>query len=102
MSVANRNSYDSGASADAQGNLHTVIGQLESLLALRTRQVNTAMADFRAQGVSDEYHGKELRWKAAATEVQKIITLVKSLLTDNDGSAATAQSRAKTAVDNIG
>lgn len=102
MATSDRNSYDSGASSDAQGNLHTVIGNLESVMATRTRQVNAAMANFRAQGVSDEYHGKELRWKSAADEVSKIITLVKKLLTDNDGSAATAQSKAKTAVNNIG
>ena len=102
MSTANRNSYDAGASAAAQANLQRVVGQLETVLAARDRQVNAAMADFRAQGVSDEYHGKELRWKSAANEVHKIITLVKSLLGDNDGSAQTAQSRAAAAVNNIG
>lgn len=99
--VADRNSYDTAASADAQGNLHTVIGNLESVLNTRDAQVKAAMANFTADGVSDEYHGKELQWKSAATEVRSIITLVKTLLTKNDDSATQAQAKAKSAVANM-
>lgn len=98
MSTTNRNSYDTAASGDAQGNLQTVVGNLETLLNTRDGQVKAAMANFTADGVSDEYHGKELQWKSAATEVRTIIALAKTLLGKNDSSAGTAQSRAKAAV----
>jgi uncharacterized protein YukE len=97
-----RRSYDSGASGDAQSNLHAVIGRLEELIAARDRQVKTAMADFTADGVADEYHGKEQRWNRASTEVKNIITLLKTTLEQNDGTAQSTIQRAKAAVDNIG
>lgn len=95
---SDRNSYDTATSGETQGNLQTVIGNLEAVLAHRDRQVNAAMANFRADGVSDEYHGKELQWKSAAQEVRTIIALVKTTLAKNDGSAHTAQAKAKSAV----
>ena len=60
------------------------------------------MADFTADGVADEYHGKELRWNDASQEVKNIIQLLKSTLEKNDGTAQHTLSRAKAAVDNIG
>lgn len=60
------------------------------------------MSDFTADGVADEYHGKEQRWNRASQEVKNIITLVKSTLEKNDGTAQSTIARAKAAVDNIG
>lgn len=97
-----RNSFDTAASADAQSNLHAVIAQLESVLSTRDAQVKAAMADFTADGVSDEYHAKEQRWQAAAAEVRGIITLLKSVLHENDATAQATLARAKAAVGNIG
>ncbi|GGV02388.1 pore-forming ESAT-6 family protein [Streptomyces spectabilis] len=97
-----RRSYDTGASADVQGGLHVVIGQLERVLGDRDRAVKAAMADYQADGVSDEYHGKEVRWNQAANEVREIIRLVRSTLEENDGTAQTTLSRARAAVNNIG
>jgi hypothetical protein len=99
---ADRRSYDTGASADAQGNIQAVVGRLEEVIAARDRQVKAAMSDFTADGVADEYHGKEQRWNRASQEVKNIITLVKSTLEKNDGTAQSTLSRAKAAVDNIG
>ncbi|MEU0834713.1 hypothetical protein ABZ339_24870, partial [Streptomyces sp. NPDC005969] len=62
---SDRRAYDTGASADAQGNIQVVIARLEEVIAARDGQVKAAMADFAADGVSDEYHGKELRWNRA-------------------------------------
>lgn len=98
MSQTDRNSYDTSASADAQGNLHTVIGQLETVLNTRDAQVKAAMANFTATGVSDEYQGKELQWNKAAAEVRTIIGLVKSLLGENDATAQSTLAKAKAAV----
>ncbi|KIZ13368.1 pore-forming ESAT-6 family protein [Streptomyces natalensis] len=99
---ADRRSYDTGASAEAQTNLQSVIARLESLIGERDRQVKAAMADFSADGVSEQYHGAEQRWNRSATEVRSIIHLLRSTLEKNDGTAHTALQRAKAAVDGIG
>ncbi len=96
-----RNSYDTSASADAQGNLQSIISQLETVLSTRDKQVKAAMANFRADGVSDEYQGKEAQWNSAAGEVRSIIALVRTTLAKNDDSALHAQGRAKAAVNSI-
>ncbi|MFE2166708.1 pore-forming ESAT-6 family protein [Streptomyces sp. NPDC059447] len=97
-----RRSYDLGASTEAQGNIKAVIGQLERLIAERDAQVAAAMADFTADGVSDDYHAKEQRWKNASQEVKNIIHLLNTTLEKNDGTAQQTIQRAKAAVDNIG
>ncbi|MDT0613897.1 pore-forming ESAT-6 family protein [Streptomyces lancefieldiae] len=97
-----RRSYDTGASADVQTSLHGVIAQLERVLTDRDRAVKAAMAEFQADGVSDEYHGKEVRWNRAAAEVREIIRLVRTTMEQNDGTAQSTLAKARAAVDNIG
>lgn len=97
-----RRSYDTGASSEVQGSLGTIIGQLERVLGDRDRAVKAAMTEFQADGVSDEYHGKEARWNRAANEVREIIRLVRTTLEQNDGTAQSTLSKARAAVDNIG
>ncbi|MFD7505349.1 pore-forming ESAT-6 family protein [Streptomyces sp. NPDC059850] len=97
-----RNSYDMGASGEVQGSLQGIIGHLERVLADRDRAVKTAMADFKADGVSDEYHSKEVRWNRAADAVREIIGLVRSTLEQNDSTAQSTLAKAKAAVDKIG
>lgn len=99
---SDRRSYDTGASADAQSNIQAVIARLETVMNERDAQVKEAMADFTADGVADEYHGKELRWKSASNEVRNIIQLLRSTLEKNDATAQQTLTRAKSAVDNIG
>ncbi|MFF9406284.1 pore-forming ESAT-6 family protein [Streptomyces anandii] len=97
-----RRSYDTGASGEVQVSLQGVIGQLERVLNDRDRAVKAAMADFTADGVSDEYHGKEVRWHHAASEVREIIRLVRTTLEQNDGTAHSTMAKARAAVDAIG
>ncbi|MCQ9135453.1 pore-forming ESAT-6 family protein [Streptomyces hilarionis] len=97
-----RRSYDTGASGEVQGGLQGIVAQLERVLADRDKAVKAAMADFQADGVSEEYHGKELRWNRAANEVRSIIQLVRTTLEDNDGTAQSTMAKARAAVDNIG
>ncbi|WP_329410124.1 pore-forming ESAT-6 family protein [Streptomyces sp. NBC_00704] len=97
-----RRSYDTGASGEVQGGLQGIAAQLERVLADRDKAVKAAMADFQADGVSEEYHGKELRWNRAANEVRSIIQLVRTTLEDNDGTAQSTMAKARAAVDNIG
>ncbi|MFF6995165.1 pore-forming ESAT-6 family protein [Streptomyces sp. NPDC008313] len=97
-----RRSYDTGASSEVQGSLQSIIGQLERVLGDRDRAVKAAMTEFQADGVSDEYHGKEIRWNRAANEVRDIIRLVRTTLEQNDGTAQATLAKARAAVDNIG
>ncbi|MFE3601818.1 pore-forming ESAT-6 family protein [Streptomyces sp. NPDC059096] len=97
-----RRSYDAGASTEAQSNIQVVIGQLEQVIAAREAQVSAAMSDFAADGVADDYHAKELRWKNASQEVKNIIRLLKTTLEKNDATAQQTLARARAAVDNIG
>ncbi|GLY92151.1 pore-forming ESAT-6 family protein [Actinoallomurus iriomotensis] len=97
-----RLSWDSGASAETQGNLQTIIGRLEQLIGTHDSDVKAALADFLADGVSDTYSGKEQKWLAAAAQTQQIIDLVKRTMTQNDSTAQQTQSRARAAVDAIG
>ncbi|RCV48337.1 pore-forming ESAT-6 family protein [Marinitenerispora sediminis] len=96
-----RNSYDIGASQEAQTNIHAVMGALEAIIGSHDVDVSNAMADFEATGVSDEYSAKELKWHNAANEVRDIIRLVRDTLESNDGTAQQALSRAGAAVQAI-
>ncbi|ATZ26042.1 pore-forming ESAT-6 family protein [Streptomyces lavendulae] len=97
-----RTSYDVAASVEVQGGLGGIIGQLERVLGEREAAVKAAMSEFTADGVSDEYHGKELRWHKAANEVRDIIRLVRGTLEQNDSTAQATLAKAKAAVDGIG
>lgn len=100
--MLDRISYDTGVSTSVQGDIQATIGRLETLIAARERDVATAMADFQADGVSDDYHNVEQRWKNAAGEVKNIILLVKQTLGLNDETAAQAGVKARNSVNNIG
>ncbi|WP_174722284.1 MULTISPECIES: pore-forming ESAT-6 family protein [Cryobacterium] len=97
-----RRDYDVGASQNAQDNFNRVASQLESLLDQRDRDVNAAMSDYQADGVSDEYRAKEDRWKRAGAEVRTIISTLRKSLEQNDETAQSTLQKAKTAVDGIG
>ncbi|GAA4059474.1 MULTISPECIES: pore-forming ESAT-6 family protein [Actinomadura] len=93
-----RRAYDTGASQEAQGNIHAVIARLEALIGQHDGDVKTALSDFEATGVSAEYAAKEAKWQQAANETREIIRLVKATLASNDQTAQTALSKASAAV----
>jgi hypothetical protein len=97
-----RRSFDLPASASAQEAFNASASHLEALIDQRDADVSAAMADYRADGVSDEYAAKELRWHTVASEVRTIITTLRSSLSGNDQTASTAMQRARAAVDAIG
>ncbi|TDQ52265.1 pore-forming ESAT-6 family protein [Actinorugispora endophytica] len=101
MSGNGRNSYDLGASQEAQTNIHAVMTRLETLIGDHDVDVSNAMGDFEATGVSEEYSAKELKWHNAGNEVREIIRLVRDTLEANDGTAQSALSRASAAVQAI-
>lgn len=97
-----RRSFDTSVSQQVQGDLAGIIGRLEATISQRSADVNAAMADFQADGVSDGYRVVEDRWNRAATEVRQIIDLVRNTMTRNDETATNSLSRARTAVQAIG
>jgi uncharacterized protein YukE len=97
-----RRSFDIAASGSAQEQFNTTASRLESLIAQRDGDVRTAMADYEAEGVSDSYAAKELRWHTVAGEVRTIISTLRASLGQNDDSARQAMQRAQAAVDSIG
>ena len=97
-----RRAFDTGASQTAQDYFNSVANHLESLISQRDRDVSMAMAEYQADGVSDEYAGKEQRWHNVAGQVRSIIQTLRGSLASNDETAATALQRAGTAVANIG
>ncbi|MFJ3518622.1 MULTISPECIES: pore-forming ESAT-6 family protein [unclassified Streptomyces] len=99
---SDRRAYDVSASTEVQGGIKAVLGQLETVIAAREAQVAAAMSDFTAEGVADDYHAKELRWKNASQEVKNIIQLLNTTLAKNDATAQQTLQRARTAVNNIG
>lgn len=102
MPTSDRISFDVNTSQAVQGDLGGIIGRLEGLIGIRDQQVATAMADFQADGVSEEYRHVEQRWHRASDEVKNIINLVKTTMGKNDETATSAQQRAASAVANIG
>ncbi len=97
-----RRDYDVAASQNAQDNFNKVAAQLEALIDARDADVKSAMADYAADGVSDEYAAKELRWKSAAAEVRQIIDTLRTSLERSDETAQAALGKAKSAVSSIG
>ena len=102
MPSLDRRSFDTGVSQQVQSDLTGIITRLETTINQRNSDVAAAMADFQADGVSEEYRMVEQRWRNAAAEVQQIITLVRTTMTRNDDTATTALSRARAAVQGIG
>jgi len=97
-----RRSFDTGTSAQVQGDLQTVISRLEAVIADRNKAVQSAMSDFQADGVSDQYANVEQRWHSAAGEVQAIIGLVRTTMIRNDDTASATLGKARNAVASIG
>ena len=97
-----RRSFDLAASGQAQELFNASASRLEALIDQRDADVRTAMADYSAEGVSDAYGAKELRWRSVAGEVRTIIATLRASLGQNDDSARQAMQRAQTAVDSFG
>ncbi|MEU5779723.1 pore-forming ESAT-6 family protein [Micromonospora sp. DT43] len=100
--TTDRRSFDTGTSQQVQGDLATIVARLEAVISQRSADVAGAMADFQADGVSEDYRTVEDRWNRAAGEVRAIIDLVKTTMTKNDETANTTLSRARSAVQSIG
>lgn len=92
------NSYDIGASAAAQANFDTVARKLESALNDHSANVKVMMAQYQADGVSDQHQANEQKWDTAANQVHGIINAIRKSLGESDGHAQTALNQANQAV----
>jgi len=94
-------SHDTGSSEQSQGSFQAVAAQLEALLNQRDQDVAAAMAEFQADGVSEDYRAKEREWYRAGGEVREIIRVLRGALAGQDEIAVGTQTRAKGVVDAI-
>ena len=92
---SDRNAHDVGASQQVQDDFDIAAANLEAALDRRQHDVDTAMADYQADGVSDEYAAMEAQWRGAGNEVKSIIRLLRESLAQNDDIAVAAINRAK-------
>lgn len=95
-----RNAHDVGVSQMVQDDFTTHAGALEAALDRHDSDVMTAMQDYDADGVSDNYLAMEKQYNAAGKEVRDIIKLLKDSLSQGDDVAITALNRAKSYIPN--
>lgn len=93
-----RNDYSIASSESAQANFETVASQLEAALDRRDADVRQAMADYQADGVSEEYAALEQQWNTAGQQVRDVITAIRQSLADNDDIARRALQQARAAI----
>ncbi|MDQ0647500.1 hypothetical protein QFZ53_001696 [Microbacterium natoriense] len=91
-----RNDYNVGASQSVQSNFENVAARLEAALQRRDQDVRAALADYQADGVSEEYGALEQQWTQAGDQVRGVIAAIRGSLEQNDEIAlrALAQGRA--------
>jgi uncharacterized protein YukE len=102
MPNQDRRAWDDTSASTAIDNFNRVAGQLEALIAQRDTDVANAMADYQADGVSEEYQEKERRWHTAADNVKSIIASLRSSLESSGEIAASTSTQAARAVADIG
>ena len=92
------NAYDVGASQQVQDDFDTAAGNLEAALGRRQQDVDTAMADYQADGVSEEYAQLEQQWNSAGQQVRDVIAAIRNSLVENDDVARRALSAARASI----
>ena len=90
--------YSVGASQSAQANFEQAATRLEAALQRRDQDVKAAMADYQADGVSEEYATLEKQWSDAGMQVRQVISTIRGSLEQNDEIAVTALQRARAAL----
>lgn len=93
--------YNVAASQMAQANFNATANLLESLIEQRDADVKAAMAEYQADGVSDEYAEKEQRWRQTADSVKAVIGTLRAALEKNDETASSTLQQARGHVLNV-
>ncbi|MFT3861917.1 hypothetical protein [Micropruina sp.] len=89
------NAYDVSASQQVQDDFDTAAGNLEAALNAHDGDVKAAMAEYQADGVSDQHEAMEKQWIAAGDDVKLIIKTLRGSLAKNDDIAIATINRAK-------
>jgi hypothetical protein len=100
--MANRNSYDTAASSEVQTTINSLAGQISSLIETHRQNVEAALGDASASGVTENYRAVEDRFNTAADSTLAIIQSLKDTMAANDATAAATLKKASAAVDGIG
>jgi uncharacterized protein YukE len=98
MPLANqsdRNDYNIADSESAQQNFAQAKKALEDALDRRDGDVKNAMADYQADGVSEEYAAVERDWNQAGATVREVMHRIEASLQENDDIARTAMQTAR-------
>lgn len=95
MNNNDTNAYDVGASQMVQDDFDTAASNLEAALSAHGTDVNNAMQEYRADGVSDGHEAMEKQWLSAGDEVKTIIKTLRASLAKNDDIAVQTLQRAK-------
>jgi len=87
-------SWNGAAASEAAGQFTMIADQFLAVLMRRNQQVQQAMADYQASGISDVYWAKEQRWQRAATHARDTVTALCTSLTAAADTAADTSTRA--------
>lgn len=93
-----RNDYNISDSEAVQENFQAAKKALEDALDRRDADVKNAMADYIADGVSDEYAASEQDWNNAGQAVRDVIQKIETSMAENDDIARSSLSRARAAI----
>ncbi|WP_350275963.1 hypothetical protein [Kribbella sp. HUAS MG21] len=100
--MASRNSYDTAASSEVQATINSLSGRISGLIEAHRQNVESALADASASGVTESYRAVEDRFDSAAESTLAVIASLKETLVQNDATAAATLRKASAAVDGIG
>ncbi|SPF68131.1 Hypothetical protein PROPJV5_1074 [Propionibacterium ruminifibrarum] len=95
---ADRNDYNIADSQTAGANMRAAAAQLLAVLDSHDADVKSLMANYEAEGVSDQMHQLEDNWNKAGHEVRQIIAQLIGAMEESDQVAQTALQRAGSAV----
>ena len=93
-----RNDYSIVSSEATQANFEQAATRLEAALQRRDQDVKAAMADYQADGVSEEYATLEKQWSDAGMQVRQVISTIRGSLVENDDVARRALSAARASI----
>ncbi|NIK59393.1 hypothetical protein [Kribbella shirazensis] len=99
--MAYRNSYDTAASSEVQATVNNLAARISGLIETHRQNVEAALSDASASGVTENYRAVEDRFNSAADSTLAVIASLKETLVQNDATAAATLRKASAAVDGI-
>lgn len=99
--MTGRNSYDTAASSEVQTTINNLSGRISGLIEAHRQNVEAALSDASASGVTENYRAVEDKFNTAADATLAVIASLKETLVQNDATAAAALRKASAAVDGI-